>query len=57
MTPNRRRFIPLADATGQTLTEYSLLIVLIAIVVALAIPAVATGLMGFFTAAAAAFGA
>jgi Flp pilus assembly pilin Flp len=54
MTPRRR--IPLIDADhGQTLAEYSLLIGLIAVVVALALPGVASGVQGLFSSAAAAF--
>lgn len=37
------------DEGAQTLTEYSLLIGLIAIIVAVAIPAIATTITGFFT--------
>jgi Flp pilus assembly pilin Flp len=42
--------------TGQTMAEYSLLISLIAIVVAVVIPSVTSGIIGFFNDVAAAFG-
>jgi len=45
-----------ADDRGQTLSEYGLLLALIAIVVALVFPVVVGPLQNFFTTAAAAFG-
>jgi Flp pilus assembly pilin Flp len=53
-TPTRRLHLP--NETGQTLTEYSLLIALIAVAVAVLLPGLATALTGFFSSAAAAFG-
>lgn len=45
-----------ADETGQTMTEYALLVSLIAVVVAAAFPAVVTALQALFSAVTAAFG-
>jgi Flp pilus assembly pilin Flp len=41
-----RRRLNLSHESGQTLTEYSLLVVLIAIVVAVMLPGVATAISG-----------
>ena len=46
----------LFDERGQTLSEYGLLVALIAIVVALVLPAVTAPIQNIFRAAAAAFG-
>jgi Flp pilus assembly pilin Flp len=43
--------------SGQTMTEYSLLLVLIAVGIAVLLPGLASAISGFFTSAAAAFGA
>lgn len=55
MTPNRRT-IDLADDSGQSLTEYSLLITLIAVGAIVAIPGITSAIRGIFSAAASAFG-
>lgn len=54
ITPNNFRIA--ADERGQTLAEYGLLLALLAIVIALVLPAVEGPLQNVFTAAAAAFG-
>lgn len=56
MTSTRRRTIDLADDSGQSLTEYSLLITLIAVGAIVAIPGIASAITGIFSAAASAFG-
>jgi len=56
MTPNSRRTIDLADDSGQSLTEYSLLITLIAVAAAVAIPGIASAVSGIFSSAASVFG-
>ena len=55
--PHTTRRLHLSNESGQTLTEYSLLIVLIAVAVAVLLPGLATVLITFFSNAAAAFGA
>ena len=45
----------LSNESGQTMAEYSLLIALIAVAVAVLLPGIATGLIGFLSNAAAAF--
>jgi Flp pilus assembly pilin Flp len=55
--PHTRRHQHLSNESGQTLTEYSLLVVLIAVAIAVLLPGLATALNGFFSDAAAAFGA
>jgi Flp pilus assembly pilin Flp len=50
MTNSRRIEHLAADERGQTLTEYSLLVVLIAVVVAVAVPGISTTLDGVFRA-------
>lgn len=50
----RRRH--LLHESGQTLTEYSLLLVLIVVGVAVLLPGLTTVLTGFFSSAVAAFG-
>jgi Flp pilus assembly pilin Flp len=56
MTPTRRRTIDLADDRGQSLTEYSLLITLIAVAAVVAIPGIASAIGGIFSAATSAIG-
>jgi Flp pilus assembly pilin Flp len=57
MTFTTRRHTPhLADESGQTMTEYSLLVALIAIGLVTLVPSVASGLLGFFTNVGDAFG-
>lgn len=56
MTPKRRRTIDLADDSGQSLTEYSLLITLVAVAAAVAVPGIASAIEGIFSSAASAFG-
>jgi Flp pilus assembly pilin Flp len=56
MTPKRRRTTDLADASGQSLTEYSLLITLIAVGVAVALPGLASGVASLFSGFVAAVG-
>ena len=56
MPRTHTRRLHLRNESGQTVTEYSLLIVLIAVAVAVLLPGVATVLNGFFSSAAAAFG-
>jgi Flp pilus assembly pilin Flp len=53
--PHTRR-LHLPNESGQTLSEYSLLIALIALAVAVLLPGVASGLIGFISNAAAALG-
>ncbi|HEY8644493.1 MAG TPA: hypothetical protein VIL77_01290 [Gaiellaceae bacterium] len=53
-THTRRLHLP--NESGQTLTEYSLLIALIAVGVAVLLPGLQTAITGFFSSAAAAFG-
>jgi Flp pilus assembly pilin Flp len=53
--PHTRR-LNLPNDSGQTMSEYALLLGLIVIGVALLLPGIATGLIGFFSGAAAAFG-
>jgi Flp pilus assembly pilin Flp len=55
--PHTRRRQHLSNESGQTLTEYSLLVVLIAVAIAVLLPGLATALNGFFSDAAAALGA
>jgi Flp pilus assembly pilin Flp len=57
MTHNRRRHIldPRRE-DGQTMTEYALLVSLIAVVVAALVPGVAMGLVTFFENVGSAFG-
>lgn len=54
LTHPRRLNLP--SESGQTLTEYSLLVALIAVGVAVLLPGLATAVTGFFSGAAAAFG-
>jgi Flp pilus assembly pilin Flp len=57
MTLNSRRHMPhLADESGQTMTEYSLLVALIALGLVALVPSVATGLLGFFSSVGSVFG-
>ena len=57
MTLSSRRHMPhLADERGQTMTEYSLLVALIAITLVTLVPSVASGLLGFFSSVGSAFG-
>ena len=56
MTLTTRRPPYLADERGQTMTEYSLLVALIAIGLVALVPSVASGLLGFFTNVGDAFG-
>ena len=58
MTNHRRRFHSLDPRAehGQTMTEYALLVSLVAVVIAVAVPGVAMGLVGFFTNVGSAFG-
>jgi Flp pilus assembly pilin Flp len=56
MPHTESRRLNLTSETGQTLAEYSLLISLVAIVVAVVIPGVTAGIIGFFNDVAAAFG-
>ena len=56
MPQTHTRRLHLTNESGQTLTEYALLIVLIAIGVAVLLPGLATALTGFFNSAAAALG-
>jgi|tagenome__1003787_1003787.scaffolds.fasta_scaffold10811394_2 Flp pilus assembly pilin Flp len=56
MTSNRRRSIDLTDDRGQSLTEYSLLITLIAVAVAVALPGLASAVSSLFTGFVAAVG-
>jgi Flp pilus assembly pilin Flp len=56
MPHTHTRRLQLRNDSGQTLTEYSLLIVLIAVAIAVLLPGLATVLTGFFSSAAAAFG-
>jgi Flp pilus assembly pilin Flp len=56
MPPTHTRRLQLSDESAQTLTEYSLLIVLIAIVVAVLLPGVATAIDGLLAGVTAAFG-
>jgi Flp pilus assembly pilin Flp len=51
-----RRTIRLHDASGQTMTEYAFILVLIVAVVIVAIPPLATVTMNFFTNFSNAFG-
>ena len=57
LTSRRRRRLPLSNESGQTMTEYSLLLVLIAVGIAVLLPGLAAAIGGFFAGAAAAFGA
>jgi Flp pilus assembly pilin Flp len=56
MTSTRRPIISPANESGQTLTEYSLLVAVIAVGVAVTLPAVASTVEGMLSAAAAALG-
>jgi Flp pilus assembly pilin Flp len=56
MPQTHTRRLHLLNEAGQTLTEYSLLIALIAVGVAVVLPGLKTAVMAFFTSAAAAFG-
>jgi Flp pilus assembly pilin Flp len=57
MTLNTRRHMPhVADESGQTMTEYSLLVALIAVGLVTLVPSVASGLLGFFSSVGSAFG-
>jgi Flp pilus assembly pilin Flp len=56
MPHTHTRRLHLLTESGQTLTEYSLLIVLIAVGVAVLLPGLATVLTGFFSSAATAVG-
>jgi len=57
MTLTHRRHMPhLAEESGQTMTEYSLLVALIAIGLVTLVPSVASGLLGFFSSVGSAFG-
>jgi Flp pilus assembly pilin Flp len=55
MPHTRRTHITPLDERGQTMTEYALLISLIAVLVIVAFPAVVTSLQSFFSTAAGAF--
>jgi Flp pilus assembly pilin Flp len=50
------RHLHLSHQSGQTLSEYSLLIGLIALAVAVLLPGIASGLIGFISDAATALG-
>ena len=56
MTRRRRTYQLLRSEHGQTFTEYALIVSLVAIVVAVAVPGVTMGLVDFFTNVGAAFG-
>jgi Flp pilus assembly pilin Flp len=56
MPQTHTRRLHLMNEPGQTLTEYSLLLVLIAVGIAVLLPGLATAISGFFSGAAAAFG-
>ena len=56
MTFRRRHLEHLRSEDGQTLTEYGLLIALVAVIVAASFSPVTTALQGIFEAAAGAFG-
>jgi Flp pilus assembly pilin Flp len=56
MTSKRRRTIDLTDDSGQSLTEYSLLITLIAVGVAVALPGFASAVASLFSGFVAAVG-
>ena len=59
MTHNRRRLHHTLDPRredGQTMTEYALLVSLIAVIIAAAVPGVAMGLVSFFENVGSAFG-
>jgi len=56
MTQRRRRTPQLNDASGQTMAEYSTLVAVIALVVVVVLPWVASALTGFFAAAGRALG-
>ena len=53
-THTRRLY--LRNDSGQTLTEYSLILVLVAVGIAVLLPGLASALSGFFSSAVAAFG-
>jgi len=56
MTTRRRHLETFRSESGQTLTEYGLMVALIAILVAAALPGVASSLVRIFSSATAAFG-
>jgi len=56
MPPHRRHTTHLFDELGQTLSEYSILVSAIAIVVAVAIPILGASVKGMFSAAVQALG-
>jgi Flp pilus assembly pilin Flp len=55
LTPNRRK-LPARDDSGQTMTEYSLVVGLIAVVVAVALPFVGSAVAQLYAGANAFFG-